>query len=71
MSDGAGWRELSIIDQSKDLIVSRVSMTRFESWCEIKPVPRSALWTAFKRLGAVTAEDGVEIAYGRKGTCRG
>jgi hypothetical protein len=43
MLGGAGWRELSIIDESKDSLVGRVPMTRYESWCEIKPVPRSAL----------------------------
>ena len=61
MSDGAGWRELSIIDESEDSLVGRIPMTRFESWCEIKPVLWSALWAAFERPGAVTAEARVEI----------
>ena len=52
---------LSITEASKASLVSRATITRFESGSEIKPVLRSALRVAFERLGAVMTESGVEI----------
>lgn len=58
---------LSITEASKTSLVSRATITRFESGNEIKPVLRSALRAAFERLGAVITENGVEIAQKRGG----
>jgi predicted transcriptional regulator len=58
---------LSITEASKASLVSRATITRFESGSEIKPVLRSALRAAFERLGAVITDSGVEIASKRKG----
>src|SRR3954470_21651004 len=59
---------LSITEASKVSLVSRATITRFESGSEIKPVLRSALRAAFERLGAVmTDSGGVEIAEKRGG----
>jgi hypothetical protein len=51
---------LSITEASKVSLVSRATITRFESGSEIKPVLRSALRAAFERLGVVFTESGVE-----------
>jgi DNA-binding XRE family transcriptional regulator len=61
---------LSITDASKASLVSRATITRFESGSEIKPVLRSALRAAFERLGANITDSGVEIAdkLGGEGT---
>jgi predicted transcriptional regulator len=53
---------LSITEASKASLVSRATITRFESGIAIKPVLRSALRTAFERLGAVITDSGVDIA---------
>ena len=53
---------LSITEASKASLVSRATITRFESGSEIKPVLRSALRAAFERLGVVITDSGVEIA---------
>jgi DNA-binding XRE family transcriptional regulator len=58
---------LSITEASKASLVSRATITRFESGTEIKPVLRSALRAAFERLGAVITDSGVEIAQRRGG----
>lgn len=58
---------LSITEASKASLVSRATITRFESGSEIKPVLRSALRAAFERLGAVITDSGVEIAQNRGG----
>ena len=58
---------LSITEASKVSLVSRATITRFESGNEIKPVLRSALRAAFERLGAVITDSGVEIARKRGG----
>lgn len=58
---------LSITEASKASLVSRATITRFESGNEIKPVLRSALRAAFERLGAVITDSGVEIAPKRGG----
>ena len=58
---------LSITEASKASLVSRATITRFESGNEIKPVLRSALRAAFERLGAVITDSGVEIARKRRG----
>lgn len=58
---------LSITEASKASLVSRATITRFESGAEIKPVLRFALRTAFERLGAVITNSGVEIAQRRRG----
>ena len=58
---------LSITETSKVSLVSRATITRFESGSEIKPVLRSALRVAFERLGAVFTESGVEINQNRGG----
>jgi hypothetical protein len=58
---------LSIIEASRASLVSRSSITRFESGAEIKPVLRSALRGAFERLGVVVTDSGVEIAQGQGG----
>ena len=58
---------LSITEASKASLVSRATITRFESGSEIKPVLRSALRAAFERLGAVITDSGVEIAQKRAG----
>jgi hypothetical protein len=52
---------LSVTEASKASLVSRATITRFESGSEIKPVLRSALRTSFERLGAAFTESGVEI----------
>jgi len=58
---------LSITQASKASLVSRATITRFESGSEIKPVLRSALRIAFERLGVVITDSGVEIASKREG----
>ena len=58
---------LSITEASKASLVSRATLTRFESGNEIKPVLRSALRAAFERLGAIITNSGVEIAPKRGG----
>jgi DNA-binding XRE family transcriptional regulator len=58
---------LSITEASKASLVSRATITRFESGSEIKPVLRSALRAAFERLGVVITDSGVEIAAKRDG----
>ncbi len=58
---------LSITEASKASLVSRATITRFESGSEIKPVLRSALRAAFERLGVVITDSGVEIASKREG----
>jgi predicted transcriptional regulator len=58
---------LSITEASKASLVSRATITRFESGSEIKPVLRSALRAAFERLGVVITDSGVEIASKRGG----
>ena len=58
---------LSITEASKASLVSRATITRFDSGSEIKPVLRSALRAAFERLGAVITDSGVEIAQQRAG----
>ena len=58
---------LSITETSKASLVSRATITRFESGSEIKPVLRSALRSAFERLGAVITDSGVEITQKRGG----
>lgn len=58
---------LSLTEASKVSLVSRATITRFESGSEIKPVLRSALRAAFERLGAVFTESGVEISPKRGG----
>lgn len=58
---------LSITEASKASLVSRATITRFESGSEIKPVLRSALRAAFERLGAVITDSGVEIVQKRGG----
>lgn len=58
---------LSLTEASKVSLVSRATITRFESGSEIKPVLRSALRAAFERLGAVFTESGVEIGQKRGG----
>lgn len=58
---------LSIIEASKASLVSRATITRFESGSEIKPVLRSALRAAFERLGAVITDSGIEITKKRGG----
>jgi putative SOS response-associated peptidase YedK len=58
---------LSITEASKASLVSRATITRFESGSEIKPVLRSALRAAFERLGVVITDSGVEIAAKREG----
>ena len=58
---------LSITETSKASLVSRATITRFESGSEIKPVLRSALRAAFERLGVVITDSGVEIASTREG----
>lgn len=60
---------LSITDASRESLVSRATIARFEGGREIKPVLRSALRSAFERLGVVLTESGVEI--GPKGEGRG
>ncbi len=44
---------LFITEASNASLVSRATVTRFESGIEIKPVLRSVLRAAFERLGAV------------------
>lgn len=56
---------LSITEESRASLVSRATITRFESGSEIKRVLRSALRTAFERLGVVITDHGVEIAQKR------
>jgi len=58
---------LSITEASKASLVSRATITRFESGSEIKPVLRSALRAAFERLGAVFTESGVAVSKKREG----
>ena len=58
---------LSITEASKASLVSRATITRFESGSEIKPVLRSALRGAFERLGVVITDSGVEIVAKREG----
>ena len=58
---------LSITETSKASLVSRATITRFESGSEIKPVLRTALRAAFERLGVVITDSGVEIAQKRGG----
>ena len=58
---------LSVTEASAASLVSRATITRFESGSEIKPVLRSALRAAFERLGAAFTESGVEIVRGREG----
>ena len=58
---------LSVTEASKASLVSRATIARFESGSEIKPVRRSALRTAFERLGAIMTGNGVEIAQKREG----
>jgi hypothetical protein len=58
---------LSVSEASKVSLVSRATITRFESGREIKPVLRSALQAAFERLGAVFTDHGVDIVGGRGG----
>lgn len=58
---------LSIIEASKASLVSRATITRFESGSDIKPVLRSALRAAFERLGAVITDSGIEITKKRTG----
>jgi len=58
---------LSIIEASKASLVSRATITRFESGSDIKPVLRSALRAAFERLGAVITDSGIEITKKRRG----
>ena len=57
----------SVSEASKASLVSRATITRFESGSEIKPVLRSALRAAFERLGAIMTGNGVEIAQKREG----
>lgn len=58
---------LSITEASCESLVSRATITRFESGREIKPVLRSALRAAFERLSAVMTASGVEIIRERGG----
>jgi predicted transcriptional regulator len=58
---------LSITEASKASLVSRATISRFESGSEIKPVLRSALRAAFERLGAIITDNGVEITQKRGG----
>ena len=58
---------LSITEASKASLVSRASITRFESGSEIKPVLRSALRAAFERLGVVFTDTGVAITQSGEG----
>ena len=58
---------LSITEASKASLVSRATITRFESGSGIKPVLRSALRATFERLGVVITDCGVEIAQKRAG----
>ena len=58
---------LSITGASKASLVSRATITRFESRIQIKPVLRSALRAAFERPGAVITDSGVEIVQRRGG----
>ena len=60
-------RGASVSEASKVSLVSRATITRFESGREIKPVLRSALQAAFERLGAVFTDHGVDIVGGRGG----
>ena len=53
----------SVSEASKASLVSRATITRFESGSEIKPVLRAA----FERLGAIMTGNGVEIAQKREG----
>ena len=59
--------DLPITETSKASLVSRATITRFESGSEIKPVLRFALRTAFERLGAEFTHSGVEIARKTEG----
>lgn len=58
---------LSVTEASKASLVSRATITRFESGSEIKPVLRSALRIAFERLGVVITNRGCEIAQQQAG----
>ncbi len=58
---------LSITEASKASLVSRATITRFESGSDIKLVLRSALRAAFERLGVDITHSGVEIAQKRGG----
>jgi predicted transcriptional regulator len=58
---------LSITEASKASLVSRATISRFESGSEIKPVLRSALRATFERLGAIVTDSGVEITQKRGG----
>ncbi len=55
---------LSVTEASKVSLVSRASITRFESGGDIKPVLRSALRVAFERLGAFFTENGDHVRQG-------
>jgi len=58
---------LSITEASKASLVSRATISWFESGSEIKPVLRSALRSTFQRLGAIVTDSGVEITQKRGG----
>jgi len=58
---------LSITEASKASLVSRATITRFESGIEVKPVLRLALRAAFERLGVVITDSGVAIGQKRGG----
>lgn len=48
-------------------MVSRASITRFESGSEIRPILRAALRTVFEQAGVVFTSRGVEVASDPKG----